>query len=92
MKELFFLIILVLGVAVGFAGCGDDDETTDAPVESSVDAGGEASDMGAGGEDAAGSEAGSGGAGGDSGGAEADAEPAGGEAAGGEADAGTPAE
>ena len=41
MKELFFLIILVLGVAVGFAGCGDDDETTDAPVESSVDAGGE---------------------------------------------------
>ena len=87
MKELFFLIILVLGVAVGFAGCGDDDETTDAPVESSVDAGGEASDMGAGGEDAEGSEAGSGGAGGDSGGEEADAEPVGGEA-----DAGTPAE
>ena len=57
MKELFFLIILVLGVAIGFAGCGDDDETTDAPVESSVDAGGEVADAGAGGEDAAGSDA-----------------------------------
>ena len=65
MKELFFLIILVLGVAVGFAGCGDDDETTDAPVESSVDAGVEAAESDAGGSDAAGGEAGAGGAGGE---------------------------
>ena len=36
MRELLFLITLVLGVAIGFAGCGDDDDKTDAPVESSV--------------------------------------------------------
>ena len=92
MKELFFLIILVLGAAIGFAGCGDDDETTDTPVESSVDAGGEVADAGAGGEDAAGSEAAAGGAGGEPVGGETDAESAGGDAAGGAADGGTPAE
>ena len=92
MKELFFLIILVLGVAVGFAGCGDDDETTDAPVESSVDAGGEVADAGAGGEDAAGSDAATGGTGGEPVGGEADAGSAGGDAAGGAAEGGASAE
>ena len=65
MRELLFLITLVLGVAIGFAGCGDDDEKTDAPVESSVDAGGEVAESDAGGSDAAGEEAGAGGAGGE---------------------------
>ena len=92
MKELFFLIILVLGVAIGFAGCGDDDETTDAPVESSVDAGGEVADAGAGGEDATGSDAAVGGTGGEPVEEEADADSAGGTDAGGTADSGTPTE
>ncbi len=66
MRELLFLITLVLGVAIGFAGCGDDDEKTDTPVESSVDAGGEVSESDAGGSDAAGEEAdGAGGSGGE---------------------------
>ncbi len=60
MRELLFLITLVLGVAIGFAGCGDDDKA-DAPVESSVDAGGEVAESDAGGSDAAGEEAGAGG-------------------------------
>ena len=65
MRELLFLITLVLGVAIGFAGCGDDDDKTDTPVESSVDAGGEVAESDAGGSDAAGEEAGAGGAGGE---------------------------
>ena len=51
MKELLFLITLVLGVAIGFAGCGDDDDdVTDSAVEMTADAGGEveaAADAGA---------------------------------------------
>jgi len=65
MRELLFLITLVLGVAIGFAGCGDDDEKTDTPVESSVDAGGEVAESDAGGSDAAGEEADTDGAGGE---------------------------
>ena len=58
MKKLFYMITLVLGVAIGFVACGDDDDDkTDTPVESSVDAGVEA-DSAAGGTDGA---AGSGG-------------------------------
>ena len=34
MRELLFLITLVLGVAIGFAGCGDDDDdVADSAVE-----------------------------------------------------------
>ena len=65
MRELFFLITLVLGVAIGFAGCGDDDDKTDAPVESSVDAGGEVAESDTGGSDASGGEADAGGTGGE---------------------------
>ena len=44
MKELLILITLAMGVAIGFAGCGDDDcdEETTAPVEMTADAAGEA--------------------------------------------------
>lgn len=78
MRELLFLITLVLGVAIGFAGCGDDDDKTDAPVESSVDAGGEVAESDAGGSDAAGEEADTDGAGGEA--VEEEAGGAGGEA------------
>ena len=65
MRELLFLITIVLGAAIGFVGCGDDDEKTDAPVESSVDAGGEVTESDVGSSDAAGEEADTGGAGGE---------------------------
>ena len=61
MKELLILITLVLGVAFGFVGCGDDDEKTDTPVESSADAGVVESEPDAGGSDAAGGAGGAGG-------------------------------
>jgi len=39
MRELFFLITLALSVAIGFAACGDDDDDkTDMPIETTVDA------------------------------------------------------
>ena len=42
MRELLFLITLVLGVAISFAGCGDDDDdVTDSAVEMTADVGGE---------------------------------------------------
>ena len=35
MRELFFLIILVLGTTIGFMGCGEDcDDEADTAVES----------------------------------------------------------
>jgi hypothetical protein len=51
MKELLFLIVLASCVAVGFAGCGDDE--TDVPV---VDAGVEVTASDAGGSDTTDSE------------------------------------
>ena len=89
MRELLFLITLVLGVAIGFAGCGDDDDKTDTPVESSVDAGGEVAESDAGGSDAAGEEADTDGTGGEAVEEEAEAE-AGADAS--EADGGSEAE
>ena len=89
MRELLFLITLVLGVAIGFAGCGDDDDKTDAPVESSVDAGGEVAESDTGGSDAAGEEA-AGGTGGEAAEEEATGGTAGEDTS--EADAGAEAE
>jgi len=51
MKELLFLIVLASCVAVGFAGCDDDE--TDVPV---VDTGGEVTASDAGGSDTTDSE------------------------------------
>ena len=65
MRELLFLITLVLGVAIGFAGCGDDDEKTDVPVESSVDAGVEEAESDAAANDAGAEEVDTEGAGGE---------------------------
>jgi len=65
MRELLFLIVLVLGVAVGFAGCGDDEDKTEGPAELTVDAGGAMPESDAGGTDASGEES-TGGTGGES--------------------------
>ena len=80
MKELFVMITLALGVAIGFVACGDDDDKTDTVVDAGVvatDAGVVATDAGvdadAGAAGAAGA-AGSAGAGGSAGAAGSEAE------------------